>query len=461
MKPRVIIYMPFYSGSLEPRHARMHDLIHYLNTRDDLPFEYKVFAEKGKNKDSGRVYYGSIPFFTQYTKTYKNIRPKRDGQEQIKNTLLPPEKQSGIGHSVKTENLDPDANQWRLMVLKAGKALFRKCKQGIKKGIRFTRRSYKRLSNYADPQYMTRRVCAFILLARCRTAGRVDVFHIVRPNRVSLLAERILIKKNPRLRVIVGPNIMSYGDLGEMYDPDYFKQDHIETVVAVGSYHRELLKRFGAPERKLARLPPNVDTSVFYPKENGSKGEGNGCMRILFAASQLAVEKGTHTFLEAIRLLKMDKDIAFIAMIAGSKEVISGVQTPFDRSLLSGMEGQIDMLGRVSRDRMPELFRQADVFVHAGQPEAGPTTTIESLSCGTPCVLPDHLSFKEPELVPGCLFFPIGDSKALKDCLVQFYHEWAVGKKQQTSVPAIDPNAAAKFITRIYLETPCLPQHPI
>jgi glycosyltransferase involved in cell wall biosynthesis len=460
VKPRVIIYMPFYSGSLEPRHARMHDLIHYLNTRDDLPFEYKVFAEKGKNKDSGRVYYGSIPLFTQYTKTYKNIRPKRGGQQKAKDAFAPSQKQSRIDGtaedldlSIKTENFDQQERQGGSLVLKAGRILFRKCKQGVKKGGRFARRSHRRLTNYTDPQYMTRRVCVFMLLARCRTAGRVDVFHIVRPNRVSLLAERILRKRNPRLRVVVGPNIMSYGDLSETYDPDYFRQDHIETVIAVGSYHCELLKRFGVPEGKLVRLPPNVDPSVFYPKQNGSKAERNGRMRILFAASQLAVEKGTHTFLEAIRLFK-EEDVDFTAIIAGDEEVISGVQTPFVRSLLNGLENHIQMLGRVSRDRMPELYRQADVFVHAGQPEAGPTTTIEALSCGTPCILPDHLSFKEPELMPGCLFFRPGESQALKECLTQFYGDWADGKRSRCSPPPIDPNAAVNYITQLYLDPP-------
>ena len=466
MKPRVIIYMPFYSGSLEARHARMHDLIHYLNTRSDLAFEYNVFGEKGKDKDSRRVYYGSVPFFKKYTQTYKNIRPKR-GHNQSKNELPAPRQHSRmdkkterLDQTVKTENPDHEINHGQFVVLRTSKIVFRKCKQGMRKGMRFGRRAYRRVKNYADPQYMTRRVCVFILLARCRLRRKVDVLHIVRPNRVSSLVEQNLRKKNPRLRVIVGPNIMSYGDLSETYDANYFKQDYIEAVLAIGSYHRELLKRFGVPEHKLLRLPPNVDASVFYPKSNRTEDDKNGCMRILFASSQLAVEKGTHTFFEAIRLLKMEKGIDFTVMVAGSEAVIPKVQTPFDRSLLDGMEGHIEMLGQVSRSRMPELYRQADVFVHAGRPEAGPTTTIESLSCGTPCILPNHPSFKEPEIIPACLFFPMGDSQALKDCLIRFYHGWIGGEQPQVSIPAIEPNVAKEFVTQVYLGTICPPRNP-
>lgn len=394
MKPRVVIYMPFYSGCLESRHARMHDLIHFLNGRNDLEFDYKVFAERGKDRDSKRIHYLSVPLVTSHPRRFENLRPGK--------------RSSGKG---------------------------------------------------VDFRDVSRMMFVFMLVVRCMLERSVDVLHIVRPNRVSSLVERILRNKNPHLRVIVGPNIMSYGELSETYEPNYFRQDHIETVIAVGSYHCELLKRFGVPESKLVRLPPNVDPSVFYPKQNGSKDERNGRMRILFAASQLAVEKGTHTFLEAIRLFK-EEDVDFTAIIAGSEEVISGVQTPFDRSLLSGLEEDIQLLGRVSRDRMAELYRQADVFVHAGQAEAGPTTTIESLRCGTPCILPDHPSFKEPELMPGCLFFPMGDSRALKDCLVRFYHGWLGGEQQQVSLPAIEPNVAKEFVTRVYLGTLCPPRDP-
>ena len=455
MSLRVVLYMPFYSGSLEPRHARIHDVLHYLNVQHDLNFIYTVLAEKGRDKDSPRIRYGSIPFFTRYTQTYKKIPSKRSKESQslkAKSGMPNPGPSSSPSiHHKPTSKKQLNTTPFSLSEAQPHHAFFLSCIQYIKKIARLPQQFFRRLKNYSEPNYMTRRICVFQLIIRCWLSPKPDVLHIVRPNQVSRMVERIFRKKNPGLRVIVGPNIMSYGELSATYDPKYFQQNHIESVLAVGSHHLQELAAFGVPEAKLVRLPPSVDRSVFYPEEAPSPSPKRESLCILFAASQLAVEKGTNTFLEAMRFLKQDGRVAFSVLIAGSEELIPGVQTPFDRSLLKGLEGELQMLGRVPREKMAELYRRADVFVHTSRLEAGPTTTIESLSCGTPCIVPDHPSFKEPELMKGLRFFEGDDPEALQECLVKFYGDWKAGQTQSGFIPAVDETDTSRFLEELYL----------
>ena len=52
---KVAYYTPYYSGECMPRHARMHDIFHYINRQKNPPFQYRIYARKGHSIESSRV----------------------------------------------------------------------------------------------------------------------------------------------------------------------------------------------------------------------------------------------------------------------------------------------------------------------------------------------------------------------------------------------------------------------
>jgi glycosyltransferase involved in cell wall biosynthesis len=515
-KPKVVIYMPFYSGACEPRHARMHDIIHYLNRQDYLQFDYFVLAEKGKQKDSRKVSYTVLPFFREYTESYLALakkkptgakeKPGRSREigvgifsgvakwvgEQVSRVQVLLEKGKapavtlGTVAGAKVRELFLSTEK---VVLPTGIKVSRRPVQRVQAGVRrlaryaltlasstkssllnslrWTRkagwfvarpvvRPVKRWSRLMrNKEVLVWRLCRVHLFVRAHFVLGVDVLHVVRPNATSEALVAIFRKRNPNLRVIVGPNIMSYMSLEAEYDRDYFAGSEVDRVLAVGSYHERLLKEFGVPEDKLLRLPPSVDPAYFNPGVHEVSGRlgGNGTMTVLFVASQLAVEKGTETFLRALHVLKDSGAVPFRAIIAGDRKVNRKVQTPFDRTLLNGLEGFVDVRNKVARSAIGRLFGEADVYVHAGQAEAGPTTTIEALSCGTPCILPDHECFKEPELLESCQFFPYGDADALAVEISRYYQHWLRNEAREgTFLPRVSHDETIDFLQDLYGE---------
>ncbi len=129
-------------------------------------------------------------------------------------------------------------------------------------------------------------------------------------------------------------------------------------------------------------------------------------------AGQLHHYKGVHTLVKAVHLLAADKFASINLNIVGSgpEDYLAEL-----RSLCVSEKVRVNFMGRLPSERLPELYRQHDVFVFPSiWPEPFGLTHLEAMASGTPVVSTNdggHGEFLRHE--ENALVFPKDDEKAL------------------------------------------------
>ncbi len=155
---------------------------------------------------------------------------------------------------------------------------------------------------------------------------------------------------------------------------------------------RRTLLMEGAPEERIVQLDPGVDTEQFKPGEPNREAFGfeDDEFVILFVG-WLLPRKGIDFLVLALRELLDDaslRDTRFRLAIAGSGPGQDRVEALIRRA---GVEERCSFIGPLAYDRMPELFRAADVFALPSiatsewQEQFG-MSLIEAMACGIPVV---------------------------------------------------------------------------
>jgi glycosyltransferase involved in cell wall biosynthesis len=132
---------------------------------------------------------------------------------------------------------------------------------------------------------------------------------------------------------------------------------------------------------KVHRIPPSVDPELF-PDPPPRRG---GAFRVLYAGT-VGMSQGVGTLMDAAALLQEDSGIEIV--IAGD-----GAEGPeLRRRLAEGGLPNVEMLGRVPHERIPELYAEADAAVVLLRDRplfegALPTKMFEAMSAGRPLVL--------------------------------------------------------------------------
>ena len=495
----------------------MHDLIQSMDELfDDLPFEFKVIAERGKNTSSKNILYAKFPFLKKYTQTYirphtiassanaKTLRGKHESEEvnskpdvkvvsavfpsdEVPQSEVPQCEKVVLSHSQvpRLVNVEPksllvdessvsdssimaptshEMSDSENFILKISKFFYRMLKRSyrmvkrlLKRSYRLLKRSYrvvkrllkrsyrklksllrrskkikryfvvqvKKLTNFFSILQQFRlglahpivwKWCRKYAISNVDKVGKVDVFHIVRPNATSDKMLEKLLETNPNMKVIVGPNLMAYGHPSNGFDYKDFVDQKISRVLGISSYHSILLNEFGFSNELITRLPPSVNPNYFSPN---NMPRDDKVFTIIFVASQFSVEKGALEFLNTINKLEIENRIEFRAVMIGGFGVNKSVQTPVSDEAWDKASKKITFPGKVSRVDMQQYYRSADVFLHTGESENGPTTIIEALSCGTKCILPEHVCFREPELNEGAYYYQKGNLDEITEFIYQ------------------------------------------
>lgn len=138
---------------------------------------------------------------------------------------------------------------------------------------------------------------------------------------------------------------------------------------------------YGVSRETISVVHCGIDTTVFCPTEE----RHNQHPTILFVGN-LTANKGLNTAFEAVMRLR-SKYPDILLRIAGKGD--DDLTRSFQRR--AGQEGagqNIEFLGFIDdRDRLPELYRQADVFCSPAQHEVGVANVyVEAMACGCPVV---------------------------------------------------------------------------
>ncbi len=159
-------------------------------------------------------------------------------------------------------------------------------------------------------------------------------------------------------------------------------------IVLSQAFGREVVKGYGVDESVVKVVPGGVDTLRFNPSlTRGEAREQLGWpadRRVLVAVRRLVRRMGLENLISAVNtLVKTHPDI--LLYLAGTGHLAEELAAQIE-SL--GLSNNAKLLGRVSEEQLPLVYRAADLTVVPSQQLEGfGLITLESLSSGTPVLV--------------------------------------------------------------------------
>jgi glycosyltransferase involved in cell wall biosynthesis len=180
-----------------------------------------------------------------------------------------------------------------------------------------------------------------------------------------------------------------------------------DAFVVPGRASREYLEAEGVRSDAIFVAPNAVDPAIFGAVEHRP---GSGTCRVL-AVGRLAPEKGFDVLLRAVAGLPVDVTIAGTGPDEDRLRALAGANVTF--------------LGHVDRDRLAQVYAEADVFVLPSLAEPWGMALNEAALAGLPLVASDAAGAAY-DLVEGGVNgfrFPAGDAPALRAALEQLVRD--------------------------------------
>ncbi|MBK8597238.1 MAG: glycosyltransferase [Holophagales bacterium] len=158
---------------------------------------------------------------------------------------------------------------------------------------------------------------------------------------------------------------------------------------------------------RLEIVPFGTDTRLFFPAP-AERLEGSPS---LLNVASLVPVKGHDVLLEALARLRRVHPGAVLHLVGEG-----ACRDPLEeRAARADLAGSVRFHGQVRHERLPDLYRGADLFVLSSHSEGQCLAAVESIACGTPVagtavgVLPDILASTH--------LAPVGDVEALARAL--------------------------------------------
>ena len=156
----------------------------------------------------------------------------------------------------------------------------------------------------------------------------------------------------------------------------------VDLVLATSHDERAELIAMGAAPGRVQVVPCGVDLDVFRPDR---RPRGNASRRVV-VVSRLVERKGIGNVIAALAAVP-DAEL----VVAGGAPLVGGQEDPEAARLHklareTGVEDRVQFLGAISRARVPELMRSADVVACCPWYEPFGLVAIEAMACGVPVV---------------------------------------------------------------------------
>jgi glycosyltransferase involved in cell wall biosynthesis len=178
-----------------------------------------------------------------------------------------------------------------------------------------------------------------------------------------------------------------------------------DLIIVNSHFSRQSIHKQGVPLEKLAVVP------LAYENETPANARGardpNAPLNVLWLG-QITLRKGLPYLFEAARLLK-DANVRFT--VAGRVVVTElGLKTA---------PPNVEIVGRVTRERAVELYRTADVFVLPTISDGFAITQLEAMSYGLPVITTPNCGDVVTSGADGYIV-PIRDPQKLADAIAAF-----------------------------------------
>jgi glycosyltransferase involved in cell wall biosynthesis len=221
---------------------------------------------------------------------------------------------------------------------------------------------------------------AFNLIRLLRRQG-VDILHVQDP----LVAS--IVERCRRAGLVKTRAILAHGT----EEPGSFLR-RLEYVQHLAPWHGEECRAGGHWEPTWSVIPNFVDTRRFTPGPGRAIRDELGIPRdaliVLTAAAIKRKHKRVDALIDEVAVLRATEPALPVwLVVAGGEEAGTAEVVEHGRKVLGD---RVKFLVRFPRERMPELYRCADVFVLASLKEMMPMAVLEALSSGVPCVVHMH-----------------------------------------------------------------------
>jgi 1,2-diacylglycerol 3-alpha-glucosyltransferase len=179
--------------------------------------------------------------------------------------------------------------------------------------------------------------------------------------------------------------------------------DRVDAVICPSPFAESKLRAHGLRARTVVvsnGVPPGLD--LWVPTEE----RPSDALFLVLMVGRLAAEKRPEVLIEAIRRSRHRHRIRVVIAGAGPRHA---ALTRLAKRLPNGAE-----VGFVPRERLEQLFHEADLFVHCSEVELEGIAVLEALSVGLPVLVADSPESAASRLALDDAFrFPAGDANAL------------------------------------------------
>jgi glycosyltransferase involved in cell wall biosynthesis len=150
-------------------------------------------------------------------------------------------------------------------------------------------------------------------------------------------------------------------------------------AVTVGSRTLAEAVRAEHGERSIRLAPLGIDTELFRPDGERAALDGDPC---LLQVGSLTPVKNQALLLEAFARIADEHRNAHLQLVGGGP-----LHEPLmARAATLGLVGRVHLLGEVPHDRLPPIYRRADLHVVSSRFESQGMAVLEAAACGTATV---------------------------------------------------------------------------
>ena len=153
-----------------------------------------------------------------------------------------------------------------------------------------------------------------------------------------------------------------------------------DQIIAVSDHTREQLRDlYRFDESKLQTVPPGIDTERFSETPGSHPGvpdEGDSILVLSRLDPRKGIDKAIRAFAE------LDRPDATL-LIAGTGRLESSLK---ELATELGVREDVEFLGFVPDEELPELYSSVDLFVLPSEYEGFGIVFMEAMACGTPVV---------------------------------------------------------------------------
>jgi glycosyltransferase involved in cell wall biosynthesis len=133
-----------------------------------------------------------------------------------------------------------------------------------------------------------------------------------------------------------------------------------------------------SPSVNIDIIPNGVDLNRFYPSADGNI---SGELKLL-TVGRLSVTKRVEILIEAVEILsKKGRDVRLT--ISGGGGLLEQLKNLVEQKKLTDV---IDLTGRIESEKMPDVYRQNNIFVSASMQEGMSNAMLEAMASGLPII---------------------------------------------------------------------------